>query len=139
MSDPFNLARFLTAQDPVLGQVRAELQAGRKQSHWMWFVFPQLAGLGHSAIARHYGISGLEEARAYLAHPLLGPRLLELTALVNNLGNRTAHQIFGSPDDQKFHSSVTLFHLAAPEQPGFAEALQKYFAGAADRATVERI
>ena len=109
MPDPFNLDRFVQAQDPVLAQVRAELWAGHKRTHWMWFVFPQLAGLGRSDTARYYALASLEEARAYLAHPLLGPRLIECTNLVNAVEGRSAHQIFGSPDDLKFHSSMTLF------------------------------
>ena len=96
MTDPFNLDRFVTAQDPVLAQVRIELRAGAKRSHWMWFVFPQLAGLGRSDTARHYALASLDEARAYLAHPRLGPRLVECTSLVNAVKDRSVHQIFGN-------------------------------------------
>jgi uncharacterized protein (DUF1810 family) len=139
MTDPFNLDRFVTAQDPVLARVRTELQAGAKRTHWMWFVFPQLAGLGRSDTARHYALASLDEARAYLAHPLLGPRLIECARLVTAVEDRSAHQIFGSPDDLKFHSSMTLFASARPDQPVFADALGKYFGGAPDRLTMERL
>ncbi|KAA2214224.1 DUF1810 domain-containing protein [Teichococcus oryzae] len=139
MENRFDLGRFVQAQDPVLPQVRRELAAGDKRSHWMWFVFPQIAGLGHSAMARRYAIASLAEARAYLEHPVLGPRLLECTELVNAVPGRTAHAIFGSPDDMKFHSSMTLFHRARPEEPAFAEALRRYFGGAEDAATLERL
>ena len=118
MPDPFDLDRFVQAQDPVLAQVRRELGEGRKRSHWMWFVFPQLRGLGRSATARHYGIGSLAEARAYLAHPALGSRLVECTGLVNRIEGRSAHQIFGGLDDLKFHSSMTLF-AAGLEAPVF--------------------
>ena len=122
-SDPFNLERFVTAQGPVIEIAMAELAAGRKRSHWMWFVFPQIRGLGSSATAVHYAIGGLAEAAAYLAHPVLGPRLLECTRIVSGVKNRPAHEIFGEPDDLKFRSSLTLFHLAAPEEPAFRNAL----------------
>ncbi len=137
MADPFDLDRFVRSQDPVLDQVRRELADGRKRSHWMWFVFPQLRGLGRSATAQHYGIGSLAEARAYLAHPVLGPRLVECTELVNRVEGRTVHQIFGGPDDLKFHSSMTLFAAADPEAPAFREALDKCFAGALDAPTSE--
>ena len=139
MPDPFDLSRFVTAQDPVMAQVRDELRKGEKRSHWMWFVFPQIAGLGHSAMARHYAISSLAEAQAYLDHPVLGPRLIELTELVNRVSGRSIHQIFGSPDDIKFHSSMTLFANAKPDAPAFNEALRKYFAGAPDAATAGKL
>ena len=139
MPDQFDLDRFVQAQDPVLAQVRQELRDGRKRSHWMWFVFPQLSGLGHSAMARHYAIASLAEAWAYLEHPLLGPRLVECGALVNAVEGRSINQILGSPDDLKFHSSMTLFNLAQPEAPVFREALKKYFDGALDRLTAERL
>ena len=135
MPDSFDLERFVRAQDPVLPQVRQELKTGRKRSHWMWFVFPQLAGLGHSATARHYAIISFSEARAYASHPLLGPRLTECTNLVNAIHGRTVHEIFGSPDDLKFHSSMTLFVQAQPENPAFRVALEKYFSGALDPLT----
>ncbi|CAA9505916.1 MAG: NTP pyrophosphohydrolases including oxidative damage repair enzymes [uncultured Solirubrobacteraceae bacterium] len=138
MADPFDLDRFVRAQDPVLDQVRRELGEGRKRSHWMWFVFPQLRGLGRSPTAQHYGIGSLAEAQAYLAHPVLGPRLVECTEMVNKVEGRSVHQIFGGPDDLKFHSSMTLF-AAAPEAPVFREALGKHFAGALDAPTVEEL
>jgi uncharacterized protein (DUF1810 family) len=139
MSDPYNLHRFLAAQAPVIERVREELRAGCKRGHWMWFVFPQIAGLGHSDMARRYAIASLDEARAYLAHEILGPRLIECAALVVAVEGRSIGEIFGSPDDLKFHSSMTLFARAAPEEPVFKEALRKYFGGAEDRATVEKI
>ncbi|RAI60917.1 DUF1810 domain-containing protein [Roseicella frigidaeris] len=135
-SDPFDLARFVAAQEPVLDQVRAELAAGRKQSHWMWFVFPQLRGLGQSAMARHYGLAGLAEAAAYLAHPLLGPRLLDCTGLVNRVEGRSAHAVFGSPDDMKFRSCMTLFAAARPAEPAFGDALRRYCDGQPDPRTL---
>ncbi len=136
MGDPFDLQRFVAAQDPVIDRAMAELRAGRKTSHWMWFVFPQLAGLGHSDMARRFAISGREEADAYLRHSVLGPRLRACTKLVNDVAGRTAHEIFGSPDDLKFHSSMTLFAAVAPDELEFAEALRKYFNGAPDPATL---
>lgn len=139
MSDPFDLDRFVAAQEPVLAQVRRELAAGAKRSHWMWFVFPQLRGLGHSAIAQHYGIVSLQEARAYLAHPLLGPRLIECTGLVVAVQGRSVNQILGSPDDLKFRSSMTLFTVADPAQALFSEAVARYFAGRPDALTLERL
>jgi uncharacterized protein (DUF1810 family) len=137
MAENFDLDRFVRAQEPVIAEVRAELKAGRKATHWMWFVFPQLAGLGFSHRAQFYGIASLDEARAYLAHPVLGPRLAECTELVNAVEGRTAHDIFGSPDDMKFRSSMTLFALAAPEEPLFTAALAKYFGGERDGRTLE--
>ena len=134
MSD---LDRFVTAQEPVFATVLAELRAGRKQTHWMWFVFPQLAALGRSPTARFYGLQDLDEARAYVDHPLLGPRLLVCARLVNAVEHRAADDIFGSPDDLKFRSSVTLFYQAAPNEVAFGEALRKYFGGVQDPLTVE--
>ncbi len=128
MSDPFKLNRFVKAQKPLLTQVGEELRAGCKCSHWMWFVFPQLAGLGTSPDSRYYAIASLAEARAYLTHPVLGSRLIEWTGLVNALENRSAAQIFHG-DDVKFHSSMTLFALADPSERAFSKALNKYFAG----------
>lgn len=139
MNDPFNLHRFVDAQDAVIDRVRDELREGQKRSHWMWFVFPQLAGLGRSEMARHYAIASLEEARAYLAHPLLGPRLLECSALVLALQGRTIGEIFGAPDDLKFWSSMTLFGEADPSQPVFRDCLHKYFGGRSDRGTLSLI
>ena len=132
-TDPYDLARFLAAQDPVFTRACAELAAGHKQSHWMWFVFPQLRGLGSSPTAQHYAIGSLDEARAYLAHPTLGARLRRCTELVNRLEGRSAQQIFGHPDDLKFRSSMTLFaRAAAGAAEPFEEALAKYFAGEED-------
>ena len=136
--DPFDLARFTEAQADTYPQALAELKAGRKESHWIWFVFPQIAGLGASAMNRRYAITSLEEAVAYLAHPELGPRLRECMDAVNALEGRSALQVFG-PDDVKFRSSLTLFHRAAPDEPRFAAALAKYFAGEQDTATLQRL
>ncbi|MGD9656642.1 MAG: DUF1810 domain-containing protein [Methylocystis sp.] len=137
--DAYDLARFVAAQDSVFAQATAELAAGRKRSHWMWFIFPQIEGLGASAMAQRYAISSLAEARAYLDHPLLGARLKECVALVNKVEGRSAHQIFGHPDDLKFHSSMTLFAAAAPEEPKFAAALRKYFDGRRDPLTLSAL
>lgn len=139
MSDAFDLGRFVDAQAGVHATALAELEAGRKRTHWMWFVFPQLAGLGSSPMARAYAISGLEEARAYLAHPVLGPRLLACTAAVNAVEGRSAHEIFGSPDDLKFRSSMTLFARAAPQEPAFRQALETYYGGHEDPQTLARL
>jgi uncharacterized protein (DUF1810 family) len=135
--DPFDLARFVAAQAPVMDRVTAELSAGRKQTHWMWFVFPQLAGLGVSAMAARYAIRSLGEARAYRAHPVLGPRLVACTKLVLDAAGRDAHAIFGSPDDLKFRSSMTLFAEAKPRDVMFQAALDKYFGGEADAKTLQ--
>ena len=135
MTDRF--AHFLRAQDPLYGTILAELRAGRKTTHWMWFIFPQLTALGRSPTAVRYGIADLGEAKAYLAHPILGRRLIECTSLVNAVTGRTAHDIFGSPDDLKLRSSMTLFGRAAPEQPAFADTLAKYYDGIEDFRTVE--
>ncbi len=137
--DPYDLARFVAAQGPVYAQSTAELAAGRKSSHWMWFVFPQLEGLGASAMAQRYAIRSLAEAATYVAHPLLGARLKECVGLVNKVEGRSAHEIFGSPDDLKFHSSMTLFAAAAPQEPLFAEALHKYFADRRDPLTLAKL
>ena len=136
MADPFDLDRFIRAQEPVYRDVLAELSAGRKQSHWMWFIFPQVAGLGFSAMSQRYAIASREEAKAYLAHPILGPRLAECTALVLAVEGRTIHAILGAPDDAKFRSSMTLFG-AVSDAPVFDDALAKYFGGARDAATLE--
>jgi len=133
--DPFALSRFVAAQDPVYAGVRAELAAGRKSSHWMWFVFPQLAALGRSRMAQHYGIGSAAEARAYWAHPLLGPRLRECTELVLAVDDCSAHEIFGSPDDLKFCSSMTLF-AEATGKALFGLTLAKYCGGRADESTL---
>jgi uncharacterized protein (DUF1810 family) len=135
--DPFDLQRFVTAQAPVVDTVLEELRAGRKRTHWMWFVFPQLRGLGHSATAQFYGLASLEEARAYLAHPLLGPRLELCTETVLASGGRSLHAIFGSPDDMKFRSSMTLFALASPDTDTvFRQALDRWCDRRMDERTV---
>jgi uncharacterized protein (DUF1810 family) len=135
--DSADLERFVDAQDGIYERALSELRAGRKRSHWMWFVFPQLRGLGRSAMADRYGLASLEEAVGYLAHPVLGPRLRECTAAVNGVARKSASEIFGFPDDLKFHSSMTLFHLADASDPQFAEALRKYFGGRDDTGTLE--
>jgi uncharacterized protein (DUF1810 family) len=137
MDDPFDLSRFVTAQDDggTYQQATAELRRGRKVSHWMWFVFPQIAGLGQTPTSRWFAISSLDEARAYLAHPVLGPRLAECARIVAQTEGRSAEQIFGGLDAQKLRSSATLFHRAAPDEPVFAQVLERFFGGAADPAT----
>jgi uncharacterized protein (DUF1810 family) len=133
-----DLQRFVDAQARVIDHVRAELKAGTKRSHWMWFIFPQVKGLGHSETARRYAIHSLDEAHAYLAHPVLGPRLRECTRLVLAANKKAVGEIFGSPDDLKFRSSMTLFARATSE-PLFRQALDKYFAGEEDPETVKRL
>jgi uncharacterized protein (DUF1810 family) len=135
-ADPFDLQRFVDAQDGVHERALREIQAGRKRSHWMWFVFPQYAGLGSSATSQRYAIRSLEEARAYLAHPVLGARLLACTRAVNALAQRDAHAIFGAPDDLKFHSSMTLFDNACEPGSPFAAALERCFGGVRDPHTL---
>jgi uncharacterized protein (DUF1810 family) len=135
MSD--DLARFVEAQQPVMDDVRAELAAGRKRTHWMWFVFPQLRGLGRSAMARHFGIASRDEAVAYLAHPVLGARLRECVELVLAVQGRTAHEIFGSPDDLKLRSCLTLFRALDGDDSVFGRALAKYFGGEPDPMTLQ--
>ena len=127
--------RFVSAQSGIYDQAVSELRGGLKTSHWMWFIFPQIAGLGRSAMAQRYAISGLDEARAYLQHEVLGPRLIDAAEIVNRVTGRSAEQIFGGIDAQKLHSSMTLFHRAAPDQALFGEVLDCYFGGAADPAT----
>ncbi len=134
--DPYNLARFVQAQESIYSDVRLELRAGRKTSHWMWFIFPQIKGLGHSATADLYGISSEGEAEAYLDHPILGKRLIECVKWVNEVQSRTAEQIFGYPDYMKFHSCLTLFSQVAPDEKIFEEALIKYFDGRLDPLTL---
>jgi len=136
MNDPHRLQRFLDAQAAIYSRVTAELAAGRKMSHWMWFVFPQLKGLGRSATAQHFGLSSLEEARAYWAHPVLGGRLKECIELVLAVQGRTAHDIFGTPDDLKFGSCLTLFEQAEPHEAVFARAIERYFGGRRDANTL---
>ena len=131
-----NLERFLEAQAPVNAAVMAELAAGAKRSHWMWFVFPQLESLGRSATARFYGLESVDEARAYLDQPILGARLKTCTRAVLTHRDRTAHAIFGSPDDLKFRSCMTLFGLAAPEEPLFRQALAQFYGGLPDPLTI---
>jgi uncharacterized protein (DUF1810 family) len=137
MADPFDLDRFLSAQAGVYPQVLSELRAGQKRSHWIWFIFPQMKGLGHSSHAQFYGIGSLAEAQAYYRHPVLGPRLEECTILVSQVQGRPIERILGSPDDLKFRSSMTLFSRAAPEATVFNQALDKYFAGKPDQLTLE--
>ena len=138
-SDPYDLQRFIDAQEPCYERVLAELKEGRKRTHWIWFVFPQLAGLGHSPTARFFAIASAAEARAYLGHPTLGPRIVECTALVNGIEGRTALQIFGPPDDLKFRSSMTLFAAVSEGASAFHAALEKYYGGAGDRRTLETL
>jgi uncharacterized protein (DUF1810 family) len=135
MNEATDLNRFLDAQSPVYATVLAELRAGMKRSHWMWFVFPQMAGLGRSDMACRYAIASSAEAAAYLAHPVLGARLRECSGTVAALDARTAHEIFGSPDDMKFRSSMTLFAHVSPGGV-FDECLRKYFQGKPDPATL---
>lgn len=137
MADDAELSRFVTAQEPVYDSVVAELRAGRKRSHWMWFVFPQIAGLGRTATAQRFAITSLDEARAYLEHPVLGPRLRECTALVVAVDGTSAEQIFGYPDYLKFRSSMTLFARATDDNAEFVAALEKFYDGQQDTRTVE--
>ncbi len=141
--DPYKLERFIAAQKPVWAQVRSELAAGEKRSHWMWFIFPQVRGLGSSFMAQRFAISGLKEARAYLEHPLLGSRLRECTELVNAVEGRSAEEIFPQPDNLKFRSSMTLFAEAVStsgwQDDRFTTALARYFAGAPDEATLAQL
>jgi uncharacterized protein (DUF1810 family) len=136
MTDRFDLQRFVDAQAPVYQRVLAELRQGQKQSHWIWFIFPQLAGLGHSPMAQRFAIASRDEAVAYLEHGILGPRLRECTSLVNAVERRTIREILGSPDDLKFCSSMTLFG-AVSSDPEFADSIQKFYDGAPDRRTLD--
>ena len=138
-SDPFNLQRFVDAQNSIYDEVCAELRDGRKRGHWIWFVFPQLRGLGSSHMATVFGISSRQEAVAYLDHPVLGPRLRECTRLVNLVQGRAIGQIFGYPDDLKFRSSMTLFASVSSDSQVFEDALQKYFGGESDPLTLKRL
>jgi uncharacterized protein (DUF1810 family) len=137
MTDPHDLARFVDAQDAAgtYQQALRELHDGHKRSHWMWFVFPQIAGLGRSPIARRYAIASLDEATAYVRHPMLGARLLACVAALNSLEGRSAEQVFGSIDALKLRSSMTLFLRADPAEPGFQQILDRYFGGLPDPAT----
>jgi uncharacterized protein (DUF1810 family) len=139
VADPFDLQRFVDAQAPVYEQVRRELTVGRKQSHWMWFIFPQIAGLGQSPMSVRFAIASLEETKAYLAHPVLSPRLKECARLALDVEGKTAREIFGSIDELKFRSSMTLFARAAPDEELFQRCLDKYFAGNPDPATLARL
>jgi len=139
VNDLFDLERFVTAQDPVFESVLSELRQGLKTGHWIWFVFPQLRGLGSSWMANHYGISARAEAEAYLQHPILGRRLIECVSLVNRIEDRSIQEIFGKIDALKFRSSMTLFAEAGLDQGVFIEALAKYFGGQADRQTLDRL
>ena len=140
MSDPFDLERFVRAQDGgVYAQALRELRAGAKRGHWMWFVFPQVAGLGRSSTAQHYALAGLEEARAYLAHPVLGPRLVECAQALLELSGRDPVRVLGSVDAVKLRSSMTLFEAAAPDERVFAEVLERWFDGERDEATTTRL
>lgn len=139
-NDPFELSRFVAAQDRAFDTALAELKAGRKQTHWMWFIFPQLRALGRSPTAHFYGIGSIEEARAYLRHPVLADRLARAVDAVLGISDRSAHEIFGSPDDMKFRSSMTLFSEAAgQEEERFRLALERFYAGEPDRLTLEAI
>jgi uncharacterized protein (DUF1810 family) len=134
-----SLERFVQAQDPVIERVLAELRTGRKTSHWMWFVFPQIQGLGHSPTAQRFAIASRTEAEAYLRHPVLGPRLRECTRLVNEIEGHSIEDIFGYPDDLKFRSCMTLFAHATEDSQVFLDALRKYFGGQEDPLTLERL
>jgi uncharacterized protein (DUF1810 family) len=138
-SEEFDLQRFVDAQARVYPDVVDELRAGRKRSHWIWFIFPQIAGLGSSATAARYAISSLDEARAYLRHDVLGPRLRECTRLVNDIAHRSIGEIFGSPDDMKVRSSMTLFSHATPDNQEFVELLARYYDGVEDPLTLQRL
>jgi uncharacterized protein (DUF1810 family) len=138
-ADPFNLQRFVSAQAGVYEEALAELRGGRKRTHWMWFIFPQIQGLGYSATSRHYAIRGLDEAREYLRHPVLGPRLEECAEAVLAVEGRTASAIFSYPDDLKLHSSMTLFAAAAGPGSVFARVLDKYFGGSQDAGTLREL
>jgi uncharacterized protein (DUF1810 family) len=141
MDDPYRLERFTAAQDSngTYQRAVAELRAGKKVSHWMWFVFPQIEGLGSSAISREFAISSLAEARAYLRHPVLGPRLKESAGVIAGTAGKSAEEIFGAVDALKLRSSMTLFAAAAPDEPVFGEVLQKYFTGMPDEATLAHL
>jgi len=137
--DPFHLSRFVEAQAKDYSVALAELRAGKKQTHWIWYVLPQLRGLGSSAMSTHYGIGPLQEAAAYLAHPVLGRRLRECVAAMNRLDGLSPVEVLGPIDAEKFRSCITLFGIVDPNDPGFSEALKKYFANIPDEATLERV
>lgn len=137
--DPWNLARFVSAQEGVYARALAELRAGEKQSHWMWFIFPQLVGLGSSSTAQRYGIRGLAEAKAYLDHPILGPRLVECMQTILTIPDRSAFEIFGSPDDLKLRSCATLFAELSSGRSIFTEVLERFFEATPDPLTLQRL
>ncbi len=137
MTDDYNLQRFITGQEPIYHTVLAELRAGRKSSHWIWFIFPQIAGLGHSAMAQQFAITSINEAKAYLQHAILGPRLRECTQLVLNVEGRSTEEIFGYLDHLKFRSCMTLFLTAATDNTLFTSVLLKYFDGQPDQKTLD--
>ena len=139
MENQFDLERFVQAQEPVYAAAVAELRAGRKRSHWMWFVFPQIAGLGTSEMAQRYALASGDEAAAYLAHPLLGRRLRECAAIVASLDTESAEQVFGHPDELKFRSSMTLFADVAPDEAVFQACIDKFYDGEPDPQTLARI
>ena len=139
MSDPFDLQRFVDAQRNTYDQALAELRAGQKRTHWMWFVFPQVAGLGRSGMAQRFALPGLDAARAYVAHPVLGPRLVECARALTDLDVDDPVQVMGSIDAQKLRSSMTLFARADPDEPLFPAVLERYFGGEPDPATDERV
>ena len=139
MSDPFSLQRFVDAQSQTYDQALAELRAGQKRTHWMWFVFPQVAGLGRSGMAQRFAISGLDEARAYLDHPVLGRRLVESARALTDLDVDDPAAVMGPVDAMKLKSSMSLFALAAPDEPVFREVLDHYFGGELDEATTSRV
>ena len=139
MKDPYNLQRFVDAQSGVIDRVYSELKTGRKRSHWMWYIFPQISGLGSSVTARNFAISSLAEAVSYLDHAILGPRLRNCTELVNTIEGSSIEEIFGYPDHLKFHSSMTLFTRAAPDETVFQAALDKFFGGKLDKLTLDRL
>jgi uncharacterized protein (DUF1810 family) len=139
MDDPFNFKRFVDAQAPIYERVVGELRQGRKESHWMWFIFPQIKGLGSSTMANKFAIASRAEAQAYLEHAVLGPRLRECTRLVTAVPDRSIEEILGYPDDLKFRSSMTLFAAVAADNKEFTAALDKFYGGKADPATLERL
>ena len=136
-TDPFNLRRFVEAHEAVYNNVLSELRGGRKRTHWMWFIFPQIAGLGHSSTSKYYAIQGRVEAQHYLDHPILGARLVECSEIVLNVNGRSASEIFGSPDDLKLRSSITLFAALPDSNPVFTHVLEKYFQGEPDTRTLK--
>jgi uncharacterized protein (DUF1810 family) len=139
MAGPFNLQRFVDAQAPVYEHVHREMEAGRKESHWMWFIFPQIAGLGQSPMSIRFAIASLDEAKAYLAHPVLGARLRECAQLALDVKGKTARDIFGGIDEMKFRSSMTLFARAASDENLFQRCIDRYFAGSSDPATLAKL